>query len=947
MAARKDFLSLPAPENYVAGLGRGATGFVTRSDLGPGKDGPSEDQIKDALAKRAAQLGAAAPTAYGVTESKVEEDEEERFGDLDNDVGLFASGMYGPDDEEADRIWADVDAKMAKARSNPKKEAARLKREEEEKKKNPSISDRFADLRRGLGTVTAEEWENLPEAEDMTAKIKRERKDRLNTRRFYSVPDTVISGAKDYSNMNTSIAVNEEEEDDQPKGSRFVDFNAIGAAKSRAFGAVMDNLEESTGTNKHRTAEHLKELADYESNLPTVRNVGDLERARELFESITTTHADSSAGWISWARLEEDNGRAEEGRELIVRGTEHCPRDPAIWREAVRMWKKENLLNAKKLIYDGVKYNPKSYELWMTAVDMEEKIETKKEVIRQALDNMPVSESLWKLAANLEDDASDTRLILSKAVEFLPKSKDLWIALVRMEERIGGIKKAQSALNRARRELPTAHEIWLEAIKLLLRAGDEQTAKDTMPRCIKYLKDKSAMLARSDWIAEAEKAEMEGYPVLAALIINETFGHELSEDDMRLEIWKEDADACVSHDTIKTAKAMYAYMINTFNDMPKAWSLAIEFYRYHGTQEEVLDHLEQATESCPEEDDFWLHRAKELFRAGRLEEAGAVINTALDAKHSEKRFLATMDLEINAGLKQDAAYHFKLARKSMATDRVWMKSVVLERSLGNLDEAQALINEALRLWPYNAKMHMIRGQLFEMKSDLRAAREAYNAGTQVCPQSVPLWILAVRLEARATGLTKARTVMDRARLANSKNEELWLEVVRMERMNNKNERRTQDATTMVNRALMECPRSGRLMTEKILYLEDRAHRKTSALQAMRTLGENDKYIFLTVARIFWSQRAFEKAVVWFEKVIKTDPDFADGWAWYYAFLMKHGTEEKKREVIHRLELEEPRHGEIWPKVVKAPQNLGKGTEELLKLVVAELKDPMWKSGSTN
>lgn len=45
---------MPAPENYVAGLGRGATGFTTRSDLGPAREGPSEEQMKEMLAKRAA-----------------------------------------------------------------------------------------------------------------------------------------------------------------------------------------------------------------------------------------------------------------------------------------------------------------------------------------------------------------------------------------------------------------------------------------------------------------------------------------------------------------------------------------------------------------------------------------------------------------------------------------------------------------------------------------------------------------------------------------------------------------------------------------------------------------------------------------------------------------------------------------------------------------------------
>jgi hypothetical protein len=109
---------MPAPENYVAGLGRGATGFTTRSDLGPAREGPSEEQMKEMLAKRAASLGQAAPSAYGVTEKKPEEDEEEdRFQDPDNEVGLFSSGMnYDKEDDEADRIYQEVDEKMDKRR---------------------------------------------------------------------------------------------------------------------------------------------------------------------------------------------------------------------------------------------------------------------------------------------------------------------------------------------------------------------------------------------------------------------------------------------------------------------------------------------------------------------------------------------------------------------------------------------------------------------------------------------------------------------------------------------------------------------------------------------------------------------------------------------------------------------------------------------------------------
>lgn len=123
MSGRKDFLSQPAPENYVAGLGRGATGFTTRSDLGPAREGPTPEQLQEALAKRAAQLGAAPPTAYGGAgrgekgkQEQPEEDDDERFQDPENEVGLFAYGQYDREDDEADRIYQDVDERMDRRR---------------------------------------------------------------------------------------------------------------------------------------------------------------------------------------------------------------------------------------------------------------------------------------------------------------------------------------------------------------------------------------------------------------------------------------------------------------------------------------------------------------------------------------------------------------------------------------------------------------------------------------------------------------------------------------------------------------------------------------------------------------------------------------------------------------------------------------------------------------
>lgn len=115
---RPAFLSQAAPQGYVAGIGRGATGFTTRSDLGPAKEGPSEDDIKAALAKRAAALGGDVANSYGGAAKKGEDDNEaeNEYRDPENDTGLFARGNYDQEDDEADRIYQDVDARLERRR---------------------------------------------------------------------------------------------------------------------------------------------------------------------------------------------------------------------------------------------------------------------------------------------------------------------------------------------------------------------------------------------------------------------------------------------------------------------------------------------------------------------------------------------------------------------------------------------------------------------------------------------------------------------------------------------------------------------------------------------------------------------------------------------------------------------------------------------------------------
>ncbi|KAH2754657.1 hypothetical protein KXV64_000258 [Aspergillus fumigatus] len=934
-SGRKDFLNQPPPENYVAGLGRGATGFTTRSDLGPAREGPTPEQIQAALAKRAQLLGAAPPTAYGAgrekggREEKEEEEEDERFQDPDNEVGLFAYGQFDQEDDEADRIYKEVDEKMDKRRKARREARERQEREEYERK-NPKIQQQFADLKRSLASVSEEQWANLPEVGDLTGKNRRAKQNLRQ--RFYAVPDSVIASARDSTQFETTIADDGTQTDVRGGAAdgTMTNFADISAARDKVLKVRLDQAARgSTADSSSGSATnidpkgYLTSLTQSELKAGEVE-IGDIKRVRVLLESVTKTNPKHAPGWIALARLEELAGRIVAARNIIAKGCELCPKSEDAWLENIRLNEGHN---AKVIAANAIKNNDRSTRLWIEAMRLESDTRAKKNVLRQAILHVPQSVTIWKEAVNLEEDPADARLLLAKAVEMIPLSVELWLALARLETP----ENAQKVLNAARKAVPTSHEVWIAAARLQEQMGTFDKV-NVMKRAVQALARENAMLKREEWIAEAEKCEEEGAILTCGAIIRETLGWGLDEDDDRKDIWMDDAKGSIARGKYETAKAIYAYALRVFVNRRSIWLAAADLERNHGSKEALWQVLEKAVEACPQSEELWLQLAKEKWQAGEIDDARRVLGRAFNQNpNNEDIWLAAVKLEADADQTDQARELLATARREAGTDRVWIKSVAFERQLGNIDEALDLVNQGLQLYPKADKLWMMKGQIYEYQNKYPQAREAYSTGTRACPKSVPLWLLASRLEEKSGAVVKARSVLDRARLAVPKSAELWTESVRVERRANN----IGQAKVLMAKALQEVPTSGLLWSESIWHLEPRAQRKARSLEAIKKV-ENDPILFITVARIFWGERRLEKAMTWFEKAIVSDSDHGDGWAWYYKFLLQHGTEEKRADVVAKCVSTEPKHGEVWQSVAKDPANARKSTEEILKIVANRL-----------
>lgn len=142
----------------------------------------------------------------------------DQFQDPDNEYGLFAGTTYEADDEEADKIYEQVDKNMD-ARRRARRYASTLDaslccvlidalyreaREEAElarhRAERPKLQQQFVDLKRGLSAVTDDEWSNIPEVGNLTRK-----KTKRYSERSWAVPDSVIVGNRASTEYESSL----------------------------------------------------------------------------------------------------------------------------------------------------------------------------------------------------------------------------------------------------------------------------------------------------------------------------------------------------------------------------------------------------------------------------------------------------------------------------------------------------------------------------------------------------------------------------------------------------------------------------------------------------------------------------------------------------------------------------------------------------------------------
>ncbi|PSC71481.1 STABILIZED1-like [Micractinium conductrix] len=892
--SKVDFNALRAPSNYVAGLGRGASGFTTRSDIGPSMPGADGDKKEGGAA--------------GGDETKFDE-----F--LGNDAGVLGAGAYDDEDKEADEVWDHIEDRMEERRKVQRE--AKLKEELEKfRADNPKIQEQFADLKRKLAEVPVDQWESIPDIGDYTIKKQK------HLDRFTPVPDSLLASAA--ASQATASAIDASGLA-TPMGGATTDLTAIGAGRNTVVQLKLDKISDSV--SGQTVVDPKGYLTDLKSvTLKSDAEISDIKKARLLLKSVISTNPRHAPGWIAAARLEEVAGKLQQARELAMKGCEMCPSNEDVWLEAARLQTPEN---AKAILARGVAALPDSVKLWMQAARLEQTDEAKKRVLLRALERIPQSVRLWKAVVEISEE-DDARVLLSRAVECCPQHVELWLALARLET----YENARKVLNKARQAVPTSAEVWITASKLEEANGQPAMPDKIIPRGIKSLAANGVVIDRDWWLKEAESSEKSHPPHLATCraIVKEVVGHGVEEED-RKRTSMADAEECMRRGSAETARAIYAHALSVFPGKKSIWRRAAQLEKASGTAESLDALLRKAVQYCPQAEVLWLMAAKEKWLSGDVAGARSILEEAFVRNpDSEEIWLAAFKVEFeNAELDRARLILAKAREHAPAsTARVWMKSAMVEREAGQATEERQLLTEGIRRFPSFWKLHLMLGQLEERQGHADAARLAYAAGIKRNMDAIPLWVAAARLEERGGNVAKARALLEQARLKNPKQPALWLAAVRTEtRAQN-----TKAAEALMAKALQDCPDSGPLWAETI-NMAPRPQRKSRSVDALKKCND-DPFVVAAVAGLFWADRKVDKARSWFNRAVTLNPDVGDFWASYFKFECQFGGPEQQEAVMKRFVAAEPRHGERWQRVAKDPANVHQKPEALLKRVVLDL-----------
>ena len=875
------------PPGYVAGRGRGATGFAS---------GVSRD-----------------------FRGKQDDEKESDLGDSGYDKfsgyseSLFQSGTFDKEDDEADRIYDLIENRMESRRKRPRGSQTQPSGESS-RAEIPDLQSQFSDLKSELSRVSEEDWMQLPVAQERL-KVKKAQKEV-----YSNAPDSVINPANKPPGMLGSIT-------------------EVGEAKKAV-------LSVSLGSTEGLSVDPRDYLNELETRASAVADIAEVKKARLLFKSLTKSDPSNPTAWIAAARLEEVSGEIQEAKSIIARGLAECPTSEDLWMAAIRL--EHNKEKSKSIVANAIRQLPKSVALWRTAAEIETKSELKSRVFQKALEVNPDSVVLWKDLVNLTSTRSDALLLLARAVECCPTSEELWLKYAKLSDgqtaqRI--LNDARRAIPTSLLVWIAAADL-AESM-----GAENPVLDNIVSKAIDSLQKNGVHLERRAWLDKAIASEgpRTGASIARVVVRNwviasvgmrssKELKHELfsdleyvvdqsgeSLDPNRARVGISILECAVTDTPLRERKGIWIKLIRLVQSTKGA------------SQEKILDLYRGAVDACPQSEVLWLMYAKYLWSdLCRLDMARSVMQKAMEViEDSEDIYIAAAKIEENVSL-DGTRNVLAIARNHCPKScRLWIKSAQVERSMRNADGVLSLCQDALgRVSLKNPdlfKLHIIPVHAFIEAGRLDEASELAARACETLPQKSPVWLVSADIAIEQNDLNRARSILERARIRIPNDENLWWKGFCVEELSHGST--SAAVKVFLSRALQACPTSGLLWTCAI-SAEPPITRHPKCLDALKKCP-NDGLVVAAVAKFFWlEKKQIDKARKWFLNASTMGPRLGQVWVDFLSFEASQGDDNLFNTdhvvgLIKALDQTTVNHGIEWNMFRKSIANWKKSLFELI------------------
>ncbi|XP_009146046.1 protein high chlorophyll fluorescent 107 [Brassica rapa] len=219
--------------------------------------------------------------------------------------------------------------------------------------------------------------------------------------------------------------------------------------------------------------------------------LGNVRRARELFDAATVADKKHVAAWHGWANLEIKQGNISKARNLLAKGLKFCGRNEYIYQTLA-------LLEAKAGRYEQARYlfkqatisNSKSCASWLAWAQLEiqqERFPAARKLFEKAVQASPKNRFAWHVWGVFEAGIGNVergRKLLKIGHVLNPRDPVLLQSLGLLEYKHSSANLARALLRRAAELDPRHQPVWIAWGWMEWKEGNTTTARELYQRAL-------------------------------------------------------------------------------------------------------------------------------------------------------------------------------------------------------------------------------------------------------------------------------------------------------------------------------------------------------------------------------------------------------------------------------------------------------------------------------